>query len=277
MLVPVIGLAAFSLVTPITIAAARRPRLPHPLVPPDDQGLPVGGRRVHRHPRQLRPAAGPGCRRRAAHRLRPHRRRDHSPPAAPRWRRRSPPWPRSSMWIAICFVLSHRVRQPARHEGVRQALRRPDLLLHRHHGVLLGRRRRPILHRHPARPTEQARRHARADAESRRTRFFMGAGLLFSPQGLRFRRRRRHRRRGDHQRCARLPPTGVEERPRHPRLHGRPARRHVPRPVVPRGTSPRHAVRGRHAVGDLAGRQVGVRPDAPPATPCSTRCRPARC
>ena len=43
-----------------------------PLLPRDDQGLPVGRRRLPRHPRQLRHRPRPGRRRRAARRLHPH-------------------------------------------------------------------------------------------------------------------------------------------------------------------------------------------------------------
>ena len=53
--------------------AARRARFPDPVVPGDDQGVPDGRRRVHGDARQLRSAARAGRRRRAAHRLRPHR------------------------------------------------------------------------------------------------------------------------------------------------------------------------------------------------------------
>ena len=53
--------------------AARGSVLPDPVVPPDDQGVPDGRRRVHGHARQLRAAARAGRRRRAAHRLRADR------------------------------------------------------------------------------------------------------------------------------------------------------------------------------------------------------------
>ncbi len=45
-----------------------------PVVPPDDQGVPVRRRRLHRHQGQLRRHARAGRRCRAAHRLRAHRR-----------------------------------------------------------------------------------------------------------------------------------------------------------------------------------------------------------
>ena len=45
---------------------------PHPQLPPDDQGLPLGRWRLHRHQGQPRCAARPGRRRRAADRLHPH-------------------------------------------------------------------------------------------------------------------------------------------------------------------------------------------------------------
>ena len=55
-LVPAVGVAAFSLVVPITVAMLVVLALPDPLVPRDDQGLPDGRRRVHGDARQLRPA-----------------------------------------------------------------------------------------------------------------------------------------------------------------------------------------------------------------------------
>ena len=61
-------------VMPITLAMVVRAGDPDVQLPPDDQGLPVGRRRVHRHQGQPRPAARPGRRRRPAHRLHPHRR-----------------------------------------------------------------------------------------------------------------------------------------------------------------------------------------------------------
>ena len=101
------------------------PRVPDPVLPADDQGLPVGRRRVHRHPRQLRPAPRTGRRRRAADRLHPHG-------GSVRRRRQPMPSPRRvpstgagvKHWIAIGFILRHRLRKPARHQGVRQAVRR---------------------------------------------------------------------------------------------------------------------------------------------------------
>ena len=74
-LVPAVGVAAFSLVVPITVAMLVVLGVPDPVVPPDDQGVPDRRRRLHRHPRQLRAPARPGRRRGPAHRLHPHRRR----------------------------------------------------------------------------------------------------------------------------------------------------------------------------------------------------------
>ena len=131
-------------------------RLPHPVVPPDDQGLPVGGRRVHRHPRQLRSAARAGRRRRAAHRLRADRRgvgRGRQRRARRRPSRRLRP---IKHWIAIGFVLfiAYGNLRGTKESG--KMFARPDLLLHRQHvhaasasascGMLtssLGRRDRP--------------------------------------------------------------------------------------------------------------------------------------
>ena len=69
----------------------RRAGDPDVQLPPDDQGLPVRGRRVHRHEGQLRAGAGADRGRRAADGLRAHRgglgRRRASPPSSPRSRR----------------------------------------------------------------------------------------------------------------------------------------------------------------------------------------------
>ena len=74
-LVPAVGFAAFSHGHADHDRHARGARVPDPLVPGDDQGVPDRRRRLHGHPRQLRSHAGPGRRRRAAHRLHPDRRR----------------------------------------------------------------------------------------------------------------------------------------------------------------------------------------------------------
>ena len=259
--------------------AARRPRLPDPLVPPDDQGLPVGGRRLHRHPRQLRPAAGPGGRRRAAHRLRPHGRR-----VGRRRQRRagigvSRRWPRTSTWIAIVFVVVIALRQPARHQGVGQALRRADLLLHRQHGGAPRHRHRPMVFT----GTLPVQTEPNID------------GMLVQTQSH-----------GDARLHGRRPADRVS-RPSPPAAPPSPASRRSPtacprsgrrRGRTPATTlvimgallgvmflglsllaarDPRHAVRRRHADGDLPGRQVGVRRDAARPRHVLRRCRPARC
>ena len=59
--------------------------------------------------------------------------------------------------------------------------------------------------------------------------------------------------------------------------HGRAARRDVPRAVVPGVEGARHAVRGRHPDRHLAGRQAASSATAPSGTRCSSRCRRARC
>ena len=68
-----IGLLAFSYLVPITAGAGGRAGHPDLQLPPDDQGLPVGRRRLHRHQGQPRAPPGPGRGRRPAHRLHPHR------------------------------------------------------------------------------------------------------------------------------------------------------------------------------------------------------------
>ena len=70
-----VGALAFSLIVPLSAAIVGRPRDPRLQLPPDDQGLPVGGRRLHRHEGQLRADPRPGRRCRAADRLRADRRR----------------------------------------------------------------------------------------------------------------------------------------------------------------------------------------------------------
>ena len=72
-LVPAVGIAAFSLVMPITVGHAGGAGPADPQLPGDDQGVPVGGRRLPGHPRQLRHRARPGGGGGAADRLHPHR------------------------------------------------------------------------------------------------------------------------------------------------------------------------------------------------------------
>ena len=110
--------AAFALRRSDHDRAARCPRRPALLVPPDDQGVSASRRRVPRHARQLRRPAGAGRRGRAAHRLHPdglgvRRRRDRR--ARPRRSEASSPW---RVPISLAFIVDHRVREPARRPGV---------------------------------------------------------------------------------------------------------------------------------------------------------------
>ena len=82
----------------------RRARDPDVLLPPDDQGLPDRRRRVHRHQGQLRAAARAGRRRRAAHRLHPHRRRSRCRPASPPSPRPSRRCTRTASRSSVAFI-----------------------------------------------------------------------------------------------------------------------------------------------------------------------------
>ena len=84
-LVPVVGVAAFALVVPITVAMLVVLALPDPVVPADDQGLPDCWRRVHG---DARTTSASSPRRSRASRC--------SPTTCSRWRCRSPPEPRRS-------------------------------------------------------------------------------------------------------------------------------------------------------------------------------------
>ena len=145
-LVPVVGVLAFSLVLPITLAMVGRARDPDVQLPPDDQGLPVGRRRLHRHQGQPRAAARPG---RRASRCSPTT-SSPSPcrcrPASPRSTRPSATLRPYRVPIALGFIVDHRLGQPARREGVGPDLRRAHLRLPRPifvmiaSGVVQGRR-----------------------------------------------------------------------------------------------------------------------------------------
>ena len=87
------------------LRAARGSRLPDPVLPPDHQGLSVGRRRLHRHPRQLRPAPRAGRRRGPAHRLRADGRGVGGRRQRRARVRRSTSLAPYKHWIAIAFVL----------------------------------------------------------------------------------------------------------------------------------------------------------------------------
>ena len=125
---------AFALILPIIAGDRGRARDPDLQLPPDDQGLPVGRRRLHRHEGQPRAAARPGGRRRAAHRLRPHRRGvgvrrrrgDHSRACRSLAPYRVP--------MARRLHRPHRLRQPPRASGSPgRSSRRPTYVFIVHH------------------------------------------------------------------------------------------------------------------------------------------------
>ena len=96
---------AFSLVMPITIALLVMLGAADPLVPGDDQGLPVRRRRVPRHPRQLRHRAGPGGRRVAARRATSSPSPCRCRPAPPRSSRRSTSLSPYRVPISLGFIV----------------------------------------------------------------------------------------------------------------------------------------------------------------------------
>ena len=274
-LVPAIGVAAFALVVPITVALLVVLALPDPLVPPDDQGVPDRRWRVHRHPRQLRAAPRPGRRRRAAHRLHPHR------GGLGRGRHRG-----AELGVPGAGAVhggdldrcSSLLIAYGNLRGVRESGRlfaTPDLLLHRQHGRPARRRAYKLAHRSPARGVAPPRRHGAG--RRWRQRHLHGRHALHRAARVRLGRRRGHRRRGDLQRCARVPGAGVEERPRAPSSSW--ARRSASCSSAcrssPRTCTPLRTSSGTPTVISQIGKLVfgtgGV------GTFCSTPSRPARC
>ena len=82
-------------------------------------------------------------------------------------------------WIAIAFVLVHRLRQPARHEGVGEDVRRPDVLLHRQHVRPDRRRRRSgSSRRHCGTRTDRRRRAWSQLGTHHGNGFLMGASVF---------------------------------------------------------------------------------------------------
>ena len=153
--------ARSSLVVPLTVGDARRPRLPDPVVPPDDQGLPHRGRRLHGDARQLRPASRAGRRGRAPHRLRAHRL------GVGRGR-----YGRAGLGVQRVHAVHppdldpvrdhHRLREPARREGVGEDLRGTDLLLHGQHGRAARLGRLPAVRRDTCRRSTARRAWSRS-------------------------------------------------------------------------------------------------------------------
>ena len=225
-LVPLVGLAAFSLVVPITARHGRGARVPDPL---------ATARRSRSTRRPAAPTWSPATTSASSPPRSPARR--CSPTTSSPSRCRRPPAPPRSCRPSTALgavqgadrLLLHRARSPtATCAGVKesgQGLRRPDLLLHRQHG-------RAARHR-PRGSTSAATcpwsgRCVEGNVDGGRRpggRCFYGAGALRRAPRLRVRRRRRHRCRGDLQRRARVPRAGVEERPPDPRHDGHRPRR----------------------------------------------------
>ena len=104
----------------------RRAGDPDVQLPPDDQGLPVRGRRVHRHEGQLRVGAGAGRGGRAADGLRPHR-GGLGVGGRLRHHRRRPVAARVPRADVSVLHRADRHRQPARRQGVGTDLRGADV------------------------------------------------------------------------------------------------------------------------------------------------------
>ena len=125
---------------------------------------------------------------------------------------------------------AHHARQPARHQGVGPHLRGPDLHLHRRcspRSIVL--RPRPQLVFGDIAPVPFDPEAFDGDASDRRH-----ARPLPAAEGLLVGRGRAHRRRGDLERRARVPPARVEERRDHARVDGRHPRHAVLRRLDPR-------------------------------------------
>ena len=227
-----------------------------PLVPPDDQGLPHGGRRLHRDPRQLRAAPCAGRRCLAADRLHPDGlglgRRGH------RGDRVGLPEPRSVRRADLGVVhRADRVRQPARRQGIRSTVRRSDLLLHPRHGDPPRIRRVPHgVHVSAGRTRPQGRV---GGIRPRGKRTLDGRRALQGLDRVRERRRGRDRSGGDLERCPGVSGAGMEERSRDARHHGFRARRDVPRTLDPRREDARRSVREGNANRHLPDRQARLR------------------
>ena len=220
MLVPAVGVAAFSLVVPITVAMLVVLVLPDPLLPRDDQGVPDGRRRVHGHARQLRPAARAGRRRRRCSPTTCSPSRCRSRPAPRRSRRRSRCSRRTSVPISRRVHRRHRVREPARACASRaRSSRSPPTSSSCMMALLLGVGRLRDRSRRPAdeHPTTTA---GSMKFGKRRRRHLLRRGALRGPARVRVGWRGGHRRRGDLERRARVQEAGVEERPHDARDHG---------------------------------------------------------
>ena len=140
-LVPYVGLAAFTLVVPITLAILGVLFFVTLSYLEVIAALHEGRRLLRRGPRQLRPEDRPDRRRGAADRLHGDRRRADVGRHGGADQRRARAWPtRPTPWPSPSASCSPPLRQPARHPRGRQLLRHPDLLLHLLAG--LGDRRR---------------------------------------------------------------------------------------------------------------------------------------
>ena len=110
-----------------------------------------------------------------------------------------------------------------------------------------------------AQDIEPPLRNDRHRPQGRRRRLPLRRRDLRGAPRLRLRRRGGHRRRGDLERRDGVPQTRVDERPQDVGHHGRHPRVAVPRPLVPGHEGAPGSLRGRRADGHLPDRQAGLR------------------
>ncbi len=236
---------------------------------PDDQGLPLRGRRLHRHEGQLRADPRAGGRRRPVDGLRLDgrgvglRRRGGGDRAGARDR----PVPgRDGGGVH----LPDRLREPARGPRVGQDLLGAHLRVHRLHHVLAGHRWHPSAHR-LARGAAAGRHGDRC-----RPRLPRGGADVHRAARARLGQHRDDRGRGDLQRRARLQARRVEERPADPRRARALALDDVPRDLLPRGEAADPAGFHGHVDRGRGHRTGGLRVGAGRATRRSRSCRSPR-
>ena len=193
-------------------------------LPGDDQGVPVGRRRLPRHPRQLRHRPGPGRGRVAARRLHPHRGRVGVGRHRRADLRRSTRSARYRVPISLGFIV---IVMYGNLRGVKESgkvFAVPTYFFMLNMALLLGVRPREVPRRRPRTRSAATTRASSTSGTPPRTPASTWAPAPYpARQGVRVGRRRRHRRRGHLQRRARLPGAGLEERPPDARAHGLPA------------------------------------------------------
>ena len=256
--------------------AARRARLPDPVVPPDDQGLPVGRRRLHRHPDNfgLLPAQV------AASRCSPTTSspsRCRSPPAPPRWRRRSRALRRTASRSpsSSSLIIAYGNLRASKESGKVFAV--PTYFFIVNMVILLGvgvvRAGRPA----PAGGHDRRRGHGARSARSAATACSWAPRCSWCCKAFA---------------SGGAAVTGVEAISNGVPAFKEPAWKNARKTLVVMGSllgfmflglsmlaARTHAMPydERHADGDLPDRQARVRRARRSATCCSTRCRPARC